>query len=185
MLKILLEFLKNPVYEEDKRTDFKYRFSILIRLLGIALVASIVLGIFIGVLETLFKFDLGTHAIQKALDDFSPSFLFFAAVVLAPLIEEFIFRGPMVLFKDKPFFKYVFWLLTLVFGFYHVTNFELTTLILILSPLLVAPQISVGAILGFIRVRFGLMWAISLHAIYNLLLVGPMLVLQLLDIPLE
>lgn len=185
MLKIVWQFLQNPVYEEDENTDFKYRMAIVLRLIAIALVISIVLSLTIGVLETVFSLDFGKHAIQDAFEKFSPWFLLFAAVILAPLIEEFIFRGPMVLFKDKPYFKHIFYALTLIFGFYHITNFETNLTILLLSPLLVAPQISVGALLGFVRVKFGLLWAMALHAIYNLLLIGPMVVLQLLGISLE
>ena len=185
MLIIIWEFLKNPVYHEDENTDFKYRLSVLLRLLGIGLILSIFLGALIGFLETSFSLEFGTHAIEAALEEYPPWFLFFAAVILAPLMEEFIFRGPMIFFKDKPYFKYIFYGLTLIFGFYHITNFEITTTILLLSPLLVAPQISVGAIFGYIRVRFGLLWAIALHAVYNLVLMGPVLVMQLLNIPLE
>lgn len=185
MLVEVWNFIKNPIYDEDENKGSTYRLRVLSRLLIIALVISIVLGGIIGVVETSFGLDFGKHAIEGALEKFSPWFLVFAAVVLAPLLEEFIFRGPMIFFKDKPYFKYIFYGLTLVFGFYHITNFEISTTILLLSPLLVAPQISVGALLGFIRVRFGLWWAIFLHAAYNLLLVGPILVLQILDISLE
>jgi hypothetical protein len=55
----------------------------------------------------------------------------------------------------------------------------------LLSPLLVAPQLTVGVFLGFIRVRFGLNWAIALHAFYNLILVGPAILLKALNPPLE
>lgn len=185
MLHTLWQFLKSPTYEEDENTDIKYRASIILRLIGIAIVISILLAIIIGILETTFSLDFGKHAIANAFEDLSAWFILFAAVVIAPLMEEFIFRGPMIFFKDKPYFKHVFYVLTLIFGFYHITNFEISNTILLLSPLLVAPQISVGAILGFTRVRFGLLWAIALHAVYNLILIGPMVVLQLLGIPLE
>jgi len=185
MLKIVWQFLQNPAYEEDENTDFKYRVGIVLRLTGIAVLISIFIGLLLGILETVFGLDLGKHAIQEVLEEYSLWFLFFAVVVLAPLLEEFAFRWPMVFFKDKSFFRYVFYALTLIFGFYHITNFEITPTILLLSPLLVTPQIFAGIILGFIRVRFGLLWAIALHAIYNLVLVGPMLILQLLDIPIE
>ena len=185
MLQELLNFLKNPVFEEDDNKDTKYRIRILFRLLLIALIISIVLGGIIGILETSFKLDFGKHAIEGAIEEYSPWFLAFAAVVLAPVTEEVIFRGPMVYFKDKAYFKYVFYALTLIFGFYHITNFEISSTILVWSPLLVAPQISVGAILGFVRVRFGLGWAIALHAAYNLFLIGPIILVQILDIPLE
>lgn len=183
MLERLWHFLKNPVYHEDENTDLKYRQKIFVRLLIYALVVNISLGFVIGLLEPVFGLDLGTHAIDKVLEEYSLPFLFFSAVILAPLMEEVIFRGPMVFFKDKPYFKIVFWLLTLVFGFYHITNFEMTTTVLLLSPLLVLPQIIVGAILGFIRVRFNLIWAIGLHAAYNLILMGPILLAAAFDIP--
>lgn len=183
MLERLWHFLKNPVYEEDVNTDPKYRQKVFVRLLIYALVVNIGLGFAIGLLEPVFGLDLGTHAIDKVLEEYSLPFLFFSAVILAPLIEEVIFRGPMVFFRGKPYFKTVFWLLTLIFGFYHITNFEITTTVLLLSPLLVLPQIIVGAILGFVRVRFGLLWAIGLHAVYNLVLLGPILLAFAFDIP--
>ena len=183
MLERVWQFLKNPVYEEDENTDSKYRGNVFVRLLIYALVINIGLGFVIGLLEPVFGLDLGTHAIDKALDEYSLPFLFFAAVILAPVMEEVIFRGPLVFFRDKPYFKIIFWLLTLFFGFYHITNFEITNTVLLLSPLLVLPQIIVGAILGFIRVRFNLLWAIGLHAAYNLILMGPILLATAFNIP--
>ncbi len=185
MLQEIWQFIKNPTYQEDENRDPKHRLTILLQLLLIALIISILLGATIGLIKTTFSLDFGGHAIESALEKFSPWFLAFAAVVLAPLLEEFIFRGPMIFFKDKPYFNYIFYGLTLVFGFYHISNFEISRTILFLSPVLVAPQISLGALLGFIRVRFGLRWAIALHAVYNLMLVGPIVIMQLLDISLE
>jgi len=106
------------------------------------------------------------------------------AIVVAPLFEELIFRGPLVLFKDKSYFRIVFWVLTLLFGYVHLSNYELTSSNIIFSPFLVLPQICVGAIFGFLRVRFELLWAIGLHAAYNLVLMGPVLLFIALDIPL-
>jgi len=185
MLQELWSFIKNPVYKEDENIDFKYRLGVLLRLLASALIISVILGGIIGVVENALNLDFGKHAVEEAMEKFSPWFLAFAAVVLAPLLEELVFRAPMALFKDKSSFKYVFYGLTLIFGFYHITNFEITTTIVLLSALLVAPQICVGALLGFIRVRLGLLWAIALHAMYNSFLLGPLLVFKILDIPLE
>ncbi|MBM1106890.1 CPBP family intramembrane metalloprotease [Aurantibacter crassamenti] len=179
----LLLFLKKPVFEEDQNTDINYRKKVFFKILIYALVVNIGLSLVIGLLEPVFGFDLGKHAIGDALEKYSLPFLCFAAVVLAPVSEELLFRGPMIFFKDKPYFKFIFWALTLVFGFYHITNFEITTTILILAPLLVLPQIVVGAMLGFIRVRLGLLWAIGLHATYNLILLGPLLLATALDLP--
>ncbi len=185
MLQELWIFLKNPIYKEDENTDDKYRLTVLFKLLVIAVVISMVLGVITGLISEFHNPELGKHAIEEALENYSPWFLLFAAVILAPLLEELFFRGPIVLFKNKSYFNYIFYILTLIFGFIHISNFELTKSTILLSPILVAPQISVGFILGFIRVRFGLVWAMALHSLYNLILIGPLVAIQLLDIPLE
>ncbi len=181
----VLEFMQNPVYEEDENTDFRYRLLWFWRLLGFALVLSITFGLIIEVLTQHFDLNFGKHAIDDFMDKYSPWFILFTAVFLAPIIEELIFRGPLALFKRSPSFRYIFYIFTLIFGFYHITNFEISQTTLLFSPLLVAPQLAVGIFLGFIRIKFGLIWAICLHALYNLVLIGPFIVLQLLNIPLE
>lgn len=185
MLHEIWKFLKHPDYKADDNLNIKYRLDHTLKLLGISLVISLALGFLIGTVESLAEIDLGRHAMDVLFEEYSAIFIFIAAVIFAPLLEEFFFRGPMVFFKQQSYFKYVFYLLTLAFGFYHLTNFEITPTIVLLSPLLVAPQLSVGALLGFIRVRFGLVWAIVLHAAYNLVLIGPVVLLKALDIPLE
>lgn len=182
LLKELWVFFKNPDYQVDNNTNLKYRLSIFLKLLGLSLFISIGLGLVIASVDYFTAVDYGQHAIDKMFKTYSRSFIFFAAVVFAPLLEEFLFRGPMVFFKKSAYFNYVFYLLTLIFGFYHIINFELTPTILALSPLLVAPQLSVGVILGFIRIRFGLLWAIALHAVYNLLLMGPLIFSRYLQV---
>jgi len=185
MLQELWKFIKKPNYTEDENNDFNYRLRILIKLTAVSIVASIILGLTISALESLFTLDLGKHAIDDFFEKYPTIYLFIGAVVIAPVLEELIFRGPMVLFKNKPYFPVIFYILTLLFGFYHITNFEITTTILLMSLLLVSPQLFVGSVLGFIRVRFGLLWSIGLHALYNLLLVGPIILLKVLNIPLE
>ncbi|WP_435264277.1 CPBP family glutamic-type intramembrane protease [Tenacibaculum sp. nBUS_03] len=54
-----------------------------------------------------------------------------------------------------------------MFGLVHITNYTLTTNVILLTPFLIAPQTILGGYLGFIRVRFGLHWSILLHACYN------------------
>ncbi|AZQ58243.1 CPBP family intramembrane metalloprotease [Maribacter sp. MJ134] len=185
MLQELWSYIKNPNYTEDANQDFSYRFRTLVVLTALSIMASIVLGLTIAAFQGLFQLDLGKHAIDDLVENYPPVYLFLGAVVLAPVLEELLFRGPMIFFKRKSYFPIIYYALTLIFGFYHITNFEITTTIILMSPLLVSPQLFVGSALGFIRVRFGLLWAIGLHALYNLLLVGPILLLKVLNIPLE
>ncbi len=185
MIKELLDFLKRPVYLEDENKDLKYRFLFVFKLVVLSVVINVVLGLLIGSLETVFGIDLGKHAIDDFFERYPLIVLFFAAVIAAPMLEELIFRGPMIWFRDKTYFSIVFYVFTLVFGFYHITNFEATTTIFLLSPFLVAPQIIVGSLLGYVRVKFGLIWSIAFHACYNLILIGPLILLKMLNIPLE
>ena len=182
MIRELLDFFKRPNYKIDKELNLNQKFTILIRLALLALIISLGLGMIIGLLESLTSIDFGKHAIDELFEEYSPGFIFLAVVILAPLVEELIFRGPMYLFRRSKYFGIVFYLLTLAFAFYHITNFDVTPMILYLSPLLVAPQLFIGLLLGYIRVRLGLEWAILLHALYNLLIIGPIILLEILDV---
>ncbi|MGB3151600.1 MAG: CPBP family intramembrane glutamic endopeptidase, partial [Maribacter sp.] len=148
-------------------------------------VLSMILGILISSLETIFRIDLGKHAIDDFFQNYPLFLLFAAAVIAAPVLEELLFRGAMICFKKKSYFPFIFYMLTLVFGFYHITNFEITKTILLHSPILVAPQLIVGSLLGFVRIKFGLIWAMAFHACYNFVLIGPLILLKILKIPLE
>ena len=184
MIQDLLNFLKHPVYKSDKELNLNQRFKLLFLLLTLALIISFCLALFIGLVENIFQLDLGEHAINQLFEEYSTDFIFLMAVIMAPLLEELLFRGPLYLFRNNKYFDAIFYLFALVFGFYHITNFEMSPMIIYLSPLLVAPQIIIGLILGYIRVRLGLEWSILMHALYNLILLGPLLIFKSMDLPL-
>ena len=182
MISRLIEFFKSPNYKIDKDLNLNQKFTITLRLAFLAILISLSLGLIIGLLEQLTDIDLGRHALDELFEEYSPGFIFLVVVVLAPVLEELFFRGPMYFFRESRYFGFVFYLFTLAFAFYHITNFEISPLILYLSPLLVAPQLFIGLLLGYIRVRLGLQWAILLHSLYNLLIIGPIILLKLADV---
>ena len=184
MINDLLDFLKNPDYKVFEGLNLKEKLRALLQLLALALVLSFSFGMLISLLENFAGLDIGEHAINMLFDEFSPAVIFTMVVILAPLLEELIFRGPLYFFRNSPHFKLIFYLLTLIFAFYHLTNFDITPIILILSPLLVSPQLVIGLLLGYIRVRLGLIWAILLHSAYNLVLIGPLILIDYLEMPL-
>lgn len=100
LLKEVFYFLKNPVYQVDGNTDFKYRIRIFRYLLMYSLLFSFMLGVLVVLLEMGFALDLGQHAVEIFLSQYSPLLFFFVAVILAPLIEEFLFRGPLIFLKE-------------------------------------------------------------------------------------
>jgi hypothetical protein len=53
-----------------------------------------------------------------------------------------------------------------------LANFPFSLTILLLSPILVAPQIFFGLIFGYLRVRYGFMMGFFMHALCNALLIG-------------
>lgn len=177
----ILAFLKRPTYTPDPDTGFAYRLGVLARTLALSLLLSLILGMAIGILQSSTNLDLGPHAMDYLLEELSPAMLLIAAVILAPIVEEALFRGPMIFFRNSRYFPFIFYALTLLFGFYHLSNFEWSPAVLWWSPLLVAPQISVGLFLGYLRVRLGLLWAMGLHALYNLFLVTPVVLLDHFD----
>ncbi|WP_419211395.1 CPBP family intramembrane glutamic endopeptidase [Maribacter sp. X9] len=185
MLKELYEFAKNPLYNQDTNKQFKYRFRKLVKLLALAISFSILLLMVASTIQSVFGLEIGKHAIDDLFEDNSPLAIFMLAVFVAPFLEELIFRGPLAWFRNSDYFNFIFYSFTVCFGFVHITNFELTPQVWLLSPLLVAPQISVGFVLGFIRIKFGLLWSMVLHASYNLILIFPLVIMKFLDIQIE
>ena len=63
-----------------------------------------------------------------------------------------------------------FWLSTFAFALVHLANFEEGALGILLP--LVLPQLILGGLLGYVRVRIGLWAAILLHAVHNATAMG-------------
>lgn len=162
----LIEFLKNPVLGEDGNTNDRYRFTKFLHILAISILTGICLIPLIQLVDVFGIVDLENHAMEDLMKNFSKAIIFLLAAVLAPFVEELIFRAPLTAFS-KRYFKFGFYVLTILFGLVHLTNYEISTNVLLVTPILVAPQIILGGYLGFVRVKFGLLWSILLHATYN------------------
>lgn len=67
----------------------------------------------------------------------------------------------------KSTFKYHFYLTAVVFGFVHISNYNQPFQYGWAIILLVLPQLFIGFILGYVRMRFGLKNSIIFHATYN------------------
>lgn len=64
-------------------------------------------------------------------------------------------------------FKLIFYLSVISFGFLHVTNFENSLTVILLAPMLTLPQIAGGFMFGYIRLKYGILYAVLLHAANN------------------
>lgn len=180
MLHQVWGFFKNPINQKlDINTQERYQlFS---RLLFYTVLCSIVLGLVMQAFIIVFELELGNHAMDELLSAYSPVMILVLAVIVAPFLEELLFRAPLTMFKANRSFKYAFYCSVLLFGLMHITNFEGLNGQYWAIPVLVSPQLSAGIFLGFIRTRLGLFWSILLHAAHNLILVGPIILYLLLD----
>lgn len=176
-VKALLAFIKTPEYREDPEKDWQQRSWKTALLLPWALGVALLLALLIGGLDALGPWKLEEHAIERLLETYPASSILLLASLVAPIIEEFLFRGPLVFFRDSRFFKGAFWGITTLFALVHLGNFTGLSDHWFLAPLLISPPFCLGIFLGFIRVRYGLLYAMLFHAAYNTILLGPALLL--------
>ncbi|MGB3471653.1 MAG: CPBP family glutamic-type intramembrane protease [Erythrobacter sp.] len=89
------------------------------------------------------------------------------ALIAAPLAAIFLFKRPVpgLFVRGFPLF---FWFSTVAFALVHLANYTNGFQPVLL--LLVLPQFALGAMLGYLRVHYGLVSAVALHALHNGLL---------------
>ena len=192
----LWRFIKKPVELSEDKASLQLKIGTCLALFLIQIPPLLVLMSLISGLEQLGLWEEDMHSLQKIFQEMEPVLIFFFAVIVAPLFEEVMFRlilkfrsNFLILWSihigvalhlgqkrsllktarkvwDK-FYGRVFYLMTMAFGLMHIMNFEPSLNIYLLAPILVAPQILIGINLGYLRVRFGLIWSILFHAFYN------------------
>ncbi|MDP4576304.1 CPBP family glutamic-type intramembrane protease [Qipengyuania sp. G39] len=91
------------------------------------------------------------------------------AVVVA-LITIYALRKRDAMGWFQRLFPLFFWLSTLAFSLIHIFNFPADQMVMALP--LVLPQFATGAILGYIRVNYGLWASILLHTLHNGTFIG-------------
>ncbi|WP_438972541.1 CPBP family intramembrane glutamic endopeptidase [Polaribacter sp.] len=167
LIKELIAFFKNPTLEKDNNTSFIYRIKIFGQLIVICLLTVFIISPIFTIIQELGLINMQDHALEEMMQKLSKPVVFVFATIVAPVFEEVIFRAPLTAFKKEKQFKIGFYVFAILFGLVHITNFKITPSVLLLAPILVLPQICIGGFLGFIRVRFGLLWSIALHGSYN------------------
>ena len=189
-------FIKKPVELKQVRIPIKVKIGTCLALFIIQIPPLLGLSALLGGLEILGLWEDDMHRLQKIFKEMKPELIFFFAVIIAPFLEEIMFRlvlkfrsnflilWPLQLlillqvsnkinllktirnFWNK-FYAWIFYLITIAFGLIHILNFKPSINIYLLAPVLVAPQILIGISLGYLRIRFGLIWSILFHAFYN------------------
>jgi len=189
-------FIKKPIELSEDKASLQLKIGTCGALFLIQIPPLLGLMSLIGGFEQLGLWEEDMHSLQKIFQEMEPVLIFFFAVIMAPLFEEVMFRlilrfrsNFLILWSinigvalhlgqkrsllkiarkvwDK-FYGWIFYIMTVAFGLMHIMNFEPSLNIYLLAPILVAPQILIGINLGYLRVRFGLIWSILFHAFYN------------------
>ena len=156
------------------------RNKILVNLLLLKISVALILGLSTTIFIELFQLETGEHSAGKMLVSQNPVKFFLYGIIFAPFIEEIIFRGPLVFFKNSELFPIVFYLMILLFGLIHIFNYETYEKVIWFAPILVLPQLAGGVFLSFVRIKMGLWYSILIHALFNSVLLGPFILLTLL-----
>ncbi|GET22751.1 CPBP family glutamic-type intramembrane protease [Prolixibacter denitrificans] len=87
------------------------------------------------------------------------SLLFIYQVRYRKLLQRWILRH----------FGLLFYISFISFGLLHINNIRpLPAPVLLLAPLITLPQIFTGGALGYIRMKYGIVYSMLLHSIFNL-----------------
>ena len=70
---------------------------------------------------------------------------------------------------SKRYYPFFFYMAALFFAFAHIFNYELEFDQLWMGPFLVLPQLILGLMLGYVRVKYGLWASMMAHAMNNLI----------------
>ncbi len=201
VFKDLISFLRNPKEVSDAGKSGLFKIKVVAILYLIELPVILVFFALVSILVHFNLLDVGVNKVSELLDELSYLQMILLIVLAAPFLEEIIFRLPLKykrnyllrlvvffvsmtgLFKKERLneyvlkswnvsFKYFFYLLALVFGFIHLTNFENSKELILFMPLLTLTQTTAGLIMGFIRVKYGFIWGYFYHAFNNFVFVS-------------
>jgi uncharacterized protein (TIGR03435 family) len=192
----LMDFLRNPKDEAAPELTIVRKFKILFSLLLLEIPLMGAFSFIISGLEELGLVNLEGHKMVELFKSLPIAVLLISTVIVIPFFEELIFRlylryknnylfhfiislislsgarnekkaetALTSVWKKK--YTYLFYFSAILFGIVHITNYKLSYTILLLSPILIAPQILLGLFIGFLRVRYGFVWGYLLHALHN------------------
>jgi hypothetical protein len=103
-------------------------------------------------------------------------------VLFFGLLFSLLFKKKLKVEKVKSFysknFTSLFFLSATAFALMHLFNYPSLSENWFLAPLLVVSQFISGFFLGFVRMRYGLQWAMTYHSIFNIAAATPILLIK-------
>ncbi|MGD1936517.1 MAG: CPBP family intramembrane glutamic endopeptidase [Cyanophyceae cyanobacterium] len=146
--------------------------------------------------EIIFRLPLRPKAVNLAL----PASIIFCLIVIAAgitmpalgltiaaltALNFYLWRSPPKLKALENFYRryprIIFYLSTVLFGAIHITNYEQDVWQLL--PILVLPQTILALWMGFLRLRYGFLWAVLGHGLHNGFVLTPLIVVKIFGSP--
>jgi membrane protease YdiL (CAAX protease family) len=90
-----------------------------------------------------------------------------SAIVVAPLLEEFLFRWPLRFYHKSVYFGWILYSVSALFAIVHLVNYEYDNSLKYLFWLHTSPQLFVGLYAAYIRLKLGIWYAVFIHAFNN------------------
>lgn len=162
-LKVFFNYCLKPVHRNPMIDDPQYSTK---NLIGGFFVLFVGYMLLMSMLSGVLGLEDMDHAFADIQDEMAMWQLFLLAVIVAPILEEGIFRFPLKYFTSN--FPILFYIFTIVFAGLHVANFT-GSVEYWKMPLLVLPQLILGFYLGFVRMKFSWPHAIGIHMLNNLI----------------
>lgn len=105
---------------------------------------------------------------SESMEAVDSLFLFIIfGVIIAPVLEELVFRYPLKFVKPK-YLKFAVYLSSIAFGLVHSINYENSQpLFYALLPIIISSQALGGFVLAYLRLREGLLWSMFSHGLFN------------------
>ena len=199
-------FLINPIDKEASIQNLEIKFKQLFSILAINIPIMIVLLVIIYGVEQTGLIDVSNHKVVDILQRLPFWTVVLFGVFIIPFVEEIVFRLHLRLQYNYPvkiliflsciagknkkeefrkfiagkwntYYRGIIYVSALVFALIHISNYEYSIMLLVLSPIIVMPQFVIGLFAGYLRVKYGFIWGFYLHSLHNLIFLGIPLIL--------
>jgi uncharacterized protein len=107
------------------------------------------------------------NPLKENNQDYGIPLRYLSACVIAPLLEEGIFRLPLGYCRSHKLFPLYFYFSSILFGVIHFYNYEYDNTHILFLLFITSPQIFSGFFLGYIRIIYGFWYGVFFHGVYN------------------
>lgn len=174
------KWIKNPKEGFLHNLSFRDKLVRLFKILILDFLIAVILGFVLHYIHN------NVQRLEAPLEPFSLWELILILSLVVPLLEEIIFRLPLVYKRNylargldkltkgfisrkwNSIYRYFVYTLAATFGLVHIGNFsDVNLLLLALSPIVVGGQLIGGLMISYVRVKFGFVWGLAQHVIFN------------------